>query len=62
MKAATYTEKSQPESTRIVVERAVALSKELDSKWKDADERPSERDNRPAERVADPQSTICRKS
>ncbi len=49
------------ESTRIVVERAVMLSKESSSRWRDDDESPIDRDIRRDNPLPDEQSALHRK-
>jgi hypothetical protein len=62
MKAAIFVGNELQDSSRIAVERAVALSKEQDSKWKDADTRPPERPEITPDRIAEEQhSGMCHK-
>jgi hypothetical protein len=53
-----YIEKVIPESNRIVVERAVNFSKELDSKWREGDEKTS--DKSVAKLPTETRFTVCR--
>jgi hypothetical protein len=61
MKFDNYIKKTAPESTRIVVERAIALSKEKDSRWKDSDDfTSSDQTDRNVEHGEDSRIAMCR--